>query len=373
MAFRGRAPMSSKNPFTPSFGKIPPMMAGRSDLFEDMAQAFDEGSGNPNLSTMLAGPRGTGKTAAIFALSRQASSQGWLAVNVSAVPGMLEDILQQTLRTAAQFVDQGSGARLKGVSLGQVLGIEWEPAQADELNWRSRMEDILDALSEYDIGLLITVDEVKPELDEMVQLASTYQHFVGEDRKVALVMAGLPSRVSSLVSDESISFLRRACRRNFGRIPDADVAEALRATIEEGGRTIGDEALDAAVEAIDGFPYMMQLVGYRTWAQHPAEKEITLQDVERGIEGARRDFRERVLDATYYDLSPGDMRLLEAMLADPRESRLVDLAERMGESSSYVSTYKKRLVEQGVIGERGRGMVAFELPGMREYLADRQG
>ena len=365
--------MRSKNPFTPSFGKVPPTMAGRAELFEDMAQACDEGSGNPNLSTVFAGPRGTGKTAAIFALSRQAASQGWLAVNVSAVPGMLDDILQQTLKTAAQFVDEGAGVRLKGVSLGQVLGIEWEPAQPGERNWRSRMEDILDALAEYDIGLLITVDEVKPDLDEMVQLASTYQHFVGEDRKVALFMAGLPSKVSSLVSDESISFLRRSCRRNFGRISNADVAEALRATIEEGGRTIGDDALDAAVEAIDGFPYMMQLVGFRAWAQHPAEKEITLRDVQRGIEGAQRDFRERVLDATYYDLSAGDARMLEAMLADPDESRLSDLAARMGESSSYVSTYKKRLVEQGVIGERGRSVVAFELPGIREYLAERLG
>lgn len=233
------------------------------------------------------------------------------------------------------------------------------------------MEDILDALAEHDVGLLITVDEVKPDLAEMVQLASTYQHFVGEDRKVALFMAGLPSKVSSLVSDESISFLRRACRRNFGRIADADVAETLRATIEEGGRIIGDEALNVAVEAIDGFPYMMQLVGFRAWAQHPVEEEITLQDVRRGIEGAQRDFRERVLDATYYDLSAGDMRLLEAMLVDSKESRLSDLAERMGESSSYVSTYKKRLIEQGVIGEKGRSVVAFELPGMREYLVER--
>ena len=78
-----------------------------------------------------------------------------------------------------------------------------------------------------------------------------------------------------------------------------------------------------------------------------------------------------MLDATFYALSQGDLRLLEAMLQDARESRLSELADRMGEGSNYVSTYKRRLVEQGVIGERGRSMVAFELPGLREYLRER--
>ena len=47
------------------------------------------------------------------------------------------------------------------------------------------------------VGLLVTVDEVRVELDEMVRIASTYKHFVGGNRKVALLMVGLPGKVSS--------------------------------------------------------------------------------------------------------------------------------------------------------------------------------
>ena len=337
--------MRRKNPFTPSFGKVPPLMAGRTELFDEMAIAFEDGSGNPNLSAIFAGPRGTGKTALLFALACQASSQGWVAASVSAVPGMLEDILERAREAAEHLVDRGADAHLTGVSLGQLVGIEWERGQKEEGNWRSRMGRLIDALAEQDVGLLIAVDEVNPDLDEMVQLASVYQHFVGEDRKVALLMAGLPGKVSSLVSSESVSFLRRASRWNLGRLSDGDVADALRATVEAGGRTIEEEALEAAVDAIDGFPYMMQLVGFRMWAQHPAQDAITLQDVQQGIKAASWDFCERVLDATFYDLSPGDLRLLEAMLQDEGESRLSDLSERMGKGSNYVSTYKRRLVE----------------------------
>lgn len=78
------------------------------------------------------------------------------------------------------------------------------------------MGELLDALAETDTGLLITVDEVRDDLDEMIQLASAFQHFVRERRKVALFMAGLPAHVSALLQDKSVSFLRRANFYNIG-------------------------------------------------------------------------------------------------------------------------------------------------------------
>lgn len=58
---------------------------------------------------------------------------------------------------------------------------------------RTRMSRILDVLAEYSIGLLITIDEIDPNLEELIDFSATFQHFVREDRKVALFMAGLPS------------------------------------------------------------------------------------------------------------------------------------------------------------------------------------
>lgn len=44
------------------------------------------------------------------------------------------------------------------------------------------------------------------------------------------------------------------------------------------------------------------------------------------------------------------------------------LAERLGRSLSYISTYKKRLLEAGVTEERRPGMFTFALPGFGDYL-----
>lgn len=178
--------------------------------------------------------------------------------------------------------------------------------------------------------------------------------------------------MSSLLRNESISFLRRANRHALTTMADEEIAMGIRYTVEEGGRKIAPKAVAAAVEASDGFPYLMQLVGFQSWEQNPTAETITLEDVRFGADIARRNFTERVLDATYYDLSPNDVRFLQAMLDDERESRTTDIASRLGETTNYASTYKRRLIKRGVIGE-GPYFVAFELPGFRDYLMEKCG
>ena len=41
----------------------------------------------------------------------------------------------------------------------------------------------------------------------------------------------------------------------------------------------------------------------------------------------------------------------------------------MGVASNYASQYKRRLL--GVIGERGRGLVGFDIPAFKEFLSEK--
>ena len=190
----------------------------------ERARAFDRGTGDPALSTIFVGARGSGKTALLTYLGEEALSHGWITASVSAVPNMLSDIEERTLAAAREFVTKPDKLAIKGVTVGQLFGVEWEHHAASKGNWRTRMTNILDELGEHDVGLLIMVDEVRVDLDDMIQLASTYQHFIREGRKVALLMAGLPSKVSSLLRDDSVSFLRRANYRQLGRVSDREVS-----------------------------------------------------------------------------------------------------------------------------------------------------
>ena len=364
--------MARPNPFTPTFGTVPAFLAGRDTLLADMLQAFQDGYGNPNLSTILIGARGTGKTALMACIRDEAYEAGWITASATALPGMLEDLYEQTVVASGHLLGKDASHKLTSLTLGPVSA-SWENQGADigAGNWRTRMTYVLEQLKRTDTGLLITVDEVQADFDELVQLAATYQHFLTERRKVALVMAGLPYHVHRLISDKSVSFLRRSVQHQLGRIADSDIALALRRTVVLGEKSISDSAVDMCVRAIEGFAFMLQLVGYRTWLEASEESIIGVEHAKQGIRTAQSYMEQYVLASTYRELSDGDIRFLEAMTADPRESRLSDVAARMGVTNGYASKYKARLLASGIIGEPARGMCSFDIPGFREYVLAR--
>ena len=267
-------------------------------------------------------------------VASEAVGYGWVSSSVSAVPGMLEDLFQRALESADLSL---SATRLSSFGLGP-MNVSWNYTPGFEPNWRTRMNRLLDQLSERELGLLITVDEVKAMLPDMVQLASIYQHFVGENRRVGLLMAGLPYDVSALLGNDDVSFLCRSVQHVLTNVSLADAELALRRTMEDAGRSISEEALRLAARCSGGYPYLMQLIGFRMWAVDVRSGEISKHDAEDGVRLARLDFERQVLAATYRDFSERDIRFLESMLPDRGSSRLADIARRMGVGSNYAST-----------------------------------
>lgn len=359
------------NPFTPSFGRIPPILAGRKLLVNDLEHALAGSPNDPNLVSLFSGPRGVGKTVLLSYLASKAESNGWISANVTARPGMLEDIIERTMDAANEFIERPAGARLSSVSIPALFGASWTYRDPASGNWRTRMNRVLDVLQDNSVGLLITIDEIDPRLDELVDFSATFQHFIREGRQVALFMAGLPVNVSALLSDKSVSFLRRASQHNLGRIEDDDIRIAFRETVEESGKNISDEALSLAVDLTGGFAYMMQLVGFRTWAEAADCPLIELPHVERASKLARQDFVNGVVKKALQELSDGDIAFLEAMLPDEgKPSMMSDIAERLGKTTNYARVYRTRLTEQGVISATRRNTVEFDMPLLREYLTE---
>jgi hypothetical protein len=359
------------NPFTPSFGRVPPILAGRRALVSELEHALVSSPNDPILVSLFSGPRGVGKTVLLSYLANKAEATGWISVNVTARPGMLEDIFERTVDAANEFVERSSKARITSVTVPALFSATWEYRDTASGNWRTRMNRVLDVLDQNSVGLLFTIDEVDATLDELVDFSATFQHFIREGRKVALFMAGLPINVSALLSDKSVSFLRRASQHALGRIEDDDIAHAFRETVEEFGKTITDDALELAVSEIGGFAYMMQLVGFRTWAQAEASTSIDVSHVRAATGLAKQDFINGVVKKTLQELSDGDIAFLEAMLPDEGEPSLVsDVAERMGKTANYARVYRTRLAEQGVIAATRRNTVEFDMPLLREYLSE---
>lgn len=134
---------------------------------------------------------------------------------------------------------------------------------------------------------------------------------------------------------------------------------------------VRQNALEETIEAIDGFPYLLQLVGFYLWEVSAPNTPIDHNAAMVAIKRAQTDYIHGVLDSTYRELSAGDLAFLVAMLEDEGPSTLKDIAERTGKSPSSARVYKRRLLEAGVIEEEHRSEVRFELPMLKEYLKDK--
>ena len=162
-------------------------------------------------------------------------------------------------------------------------------------------------------------------------------------------------------------------QHQLGSIEINEVACAMRRTVETGGRRIEEKALDRAAEATGGFAFLIQLVGYHMWRQHPEEDVITEKDAEAGVVFASRDMDRMIFDTMIRELTPREEEFLLAMTQDRGSSTVSIVAGRMGVETNNASQIRRRLIERGLIAERGRGRVAFDMPLLREYLLKEEG
>lgn len=367
--------MAPGNPYRPSFGASPPVLAGRSSVLDALAEAFDAGPGHPDFTSLLVGARGTGKTATLNAVQEQALDHGWLVIADDAHGDLCTRVAETAVAPLRDSESSRPRPRLAGIrALG--VGVELErmdPAGSarDELRLRTVLTALGARLASADRGLLITLDELQGgEPSELREFASTLQHVTRrEELPVAFVGAGLPSIDDTVLQDSAITFLQRCSRHEIAALPKPATAKAFAEPIAARGATIDDEALRQAVEASGGYPFMVQLIGFHSWrAASGNPPRLSTADIAAGVAEAERRLPDLVLAPLWRSMSEMDRMFALAMAQDEGESSIGDIARRLGRSSSYVSTYRSRLIRNGFIHSPRRGCVDFAHRVTRAWL-----
>jgi hypothetical protein len=361
------------DPFTASFGVSPPLLVGRDALLDEFEAALLRGPGASGRATLYTGARGSGKTVMLNAVEDRARAAGWLVISETASSGFLQRVVGEHLPAfLREFDPKAVQRRLRGVTGPMSAGaVTWDSVERHVLQagLRSQLALLTDLLAEHQTGVLITVDEIhRKHIDELRELAVTVQHMFRESREVAFVGAGLASAVTDLVNDDVITFLRRADRHHLDRVPRSDVERGLREPIEAAGRSIAPSALELMVDACDGYPFMLQLVGTHTWGVHPDQRVITDDDAAIGTQRARERLATLIFEPALRTTSKVDRSFLQAMAQDDGPTELADVTSRLRVSASYASQYRLRLIAAELIEPVGLGLVDFALPYLREYL-----
>lgn len=334
--------MSDQSIFRPSFGNRPDRIVGRENVIEDFARGPIPPPRKSRASTALDRPARHGQNSAPAGNGRSRSRQRVVTARTTCGPSMLDNILDLLQRNGSPFVSE-KRQPVKGFSAGALgfsFGLTFTDEVRESYGFRVKLEMICERLAEAEKGVLLLIDEVRPELPEMRLLATTYQELAGEGANIAVVMAGLPAIVSEVLDEATLTFLHRATKVELGPLSIPSVRAYYHSAFMRANRSLDDTLLDRAAEATQGFPYLLQLLGYYLVEYCPEGEPVKPDELESAIDAALYDFDHDVLGAMLRPLSRADMTFLEAMSQDDRVSRVADLQERLGVSQGHVQSYR---------------------------------
>ncbi|MYE08959.1 MAG: ATP-binding protein [Acidimicrobiaceae bacterium] len=362
-----------RNPFAPTFGAEPPLLVGRDEILQGVVDAWATGPTHPGYTTLLLGRRGAGKTVVLEALRTRGGDRGWLSISAAAATSGLLNRLghgaSEHLNRNAPSLAEDIRADLAAASIG--LGSAYDPGADLSRRLAIVLKALATHLQAHGAGLLITVDELHAgETDELRMLGVVIQDVtrVGQ-LPMAFVGAGLPLLEDTLLADTSVTFLQRCARYEIDFLEPTEAWTALAEPVRERGGRMPAEAVEHAVAVSQGYPFMVQLVGFHAWqAALDPTTAVTLQDVAAGAETARRQVGQLVIAPMWRDLSEGSRRFLAAMALDDGPSRTSDIAIRLGVSGGYVGVYRHRLMKSGLVAAAGHGRLDFALEAARPWI-----
>lgn len=363
------SPMTS-HPFLPSFGNRPHHIIGRTGITKDFLEGLRLPPGHKKRSTILIGQRGTGKTTLLLEFEQLAQQADYVPARVTANDEMMDEIVQAIQANGVQYIPD-SRPKIKGVAAGALgfsFGLTFSEAAEAQYGHRFKLSMLCDELAKQDKGVLILVDEVRPNTPEIRSLATTYQHLVGEGKNIAIAMAGLPNSMSAVLSDDILTFLNRAHKIHLQPLPLPEVSIAYSGELLKQSKAIAPSDLSRATEATRGYPYLYQLIGYYLLQYAQDSESVTADMVDNAIHTSKLEMTDSIFHAVLKPLSNKDLDFLKAMSADKEESTIADIEERMQASKALVQRYRGRLIEAGIIASTGTGRLAFTVPFLGEYL-----
>ena len=379
--------------YTPGAGHAPPVLAGRDALLRDWGLMLNDVAAvgrRRARDLVLVGPRGVGKTVAMTALGRQASDQGFEVVALQAVAGQagLVDALRHRARTR---VDERSGPwqrakhafdNLEGLSMS-VAGVgagltRRSPPSAPPPQDAGTVAHALATLAlevRRDTpqgGLLVTVDEMQVAAGPDLALLAATLHRLNVDHPAAVVVSAgtaLPT-----VTDA----LRRAGVTHPDRLFTIEPVEVTlapddaRYAVVEPARQVGvvwdPGAVDALVEACNGYPAHLQLFADATWQRAAGPTHITLDDVRAGLVDAAVDLERRTLGPRWDRITDREMEFLAALALHGGHASTRAIASTLGRTPQDLSWLRQALLVEGDVYAPRRGRLSMAVPLLAHYV-----
>ncbi len=333
------------NPFNITFGELPKSVVPREKDFESVRTTFNDQSPESKVC-VISGPRGSGKTVLLTALSESFEQDGYLVVDLNPFMDLHEQF-------AAKLYEKG---KLKKLFLHPEFSFSFKgltfslKGEKEISNVSSLIETMLEYLRKKGKRVLITIDDVSSS-ETVKAFAYTYQQLIRAKYQAFLLVSGLYENVSELERNRSLTFFLRAPKLMLEPLSLFDIVHSYKSLLN----LSEDEAIKYA-RLTKGYAYGYQLVGSLVYKKG-READI--------LEEYDRMLIQNSYSLTWEKLTAKEKEFLTALSETSSQKELCALLDM---SNGNLQTYKKRLLDRGLILSRERGEIEFALPRFKEFV-----
>jgi hypothetical protein len=255
---------------------------------------------------------------------------------------------------------------------GGAISVERAVGRADsgdfETDFTELVEDLAAGVAEQGRGFALFIDEMQDVDPDILTGILAAQHRAGQEEwPFYVVGAGLPSL--QRVLSEARSYAERLFEyRTIGPLPPPDAAAALLEPARRFDADYTAAALDALLNASEGYPYFLQEYGRAIWDRALASP-FTELDAADAVREGQQHLDDGFYRARWDRATRAERELLTAMAADgggPSSTSV--LATRMGRSMSANGPARASLIGKGLIYAPEHGQVAYTVPGMQTFI-----
>jgi len=383
---------SALNPYSPGSGLRPPALAGRQadvDAFDLLIARTRGRQGSRGI--VLHGLRGVGKTVLLNGFREQAERADWFIVDLeargdSAGRDAVRQRLARSMVLAARKLQRTKVMRdaLDGV-LGTVKSfgltfagptIQFDVSEARgradsgrlDIDFEELVDDLAPALKKASSAFAVFVDEMQDLDAELLSTLLTAQHRAGQKNWPFYVIgAGLPSLTSTLSANRSYAE-RLFNYRTVAPLDAVAARDALERPAIERGVHFDDMASHTIVDASGGYPYFIQTYGQAAW-EIATDRVVTVADAHDAIAMGNAELDMGFFPARWERATPSEREYLHAMSATGENSaRTADVAARLETKQTSLSPARQSLIQKGIIFAPERGVVAFTVPNMAQFV-----
>lgn len=313
--------------------------------FKAVKDAFNDPSPESKLC-IISGPRGSGKTVFLTALSDSFEKDGYIVVDLNPFIDLHEQF-------ASKLYEKGKLRKLflQPEFSFSFKGLTFSLKGANEItNISSLIETMLDYLRKKGKRVLITIDDVSANAN-IQAFGYTYQQLIRRGYDTFLLMSGLYENVSEIERNKSLTFFLRAPKLLLEPLNLYDIVFSYKDFLN-----LDEEEAIKFAKLTKGYAYGYQLIGSLIYKN--GKEADTLDEYDRRL--AKNSY-----SLTWEKLTSKEKSILFAMV---KTSSQKEICSALGMSNGNLQTYKRRLLDKGLILSKDRGEIDFALPRFKEFV-----